>query len=149
MTGIRERLQNNWSLDKLHLWGNAFGHVRLYADGLIAICVITHADLEENHCSKEDLEGLVEWLRKIRGVKVGCLIKEEERKKCKFSLRSYGETDVRAMAEVFGGGGHLNAAGGTIFASPAEALDKLVGTMTDALQGWRRRLKGLLQLWSI
>lgn len=128
MSEIREKLQNSWTLDKLHLWGFAFDKVRVYADGKIAICAISLNDLEKYHCKKEDLEGLVEWLRKVRGVEIACLLREEDNN-CKFSLRSYGDFDARTIAEGFGGGGHFNAAGGTIDSDIDNALAKLLESM--------------------
>lgn len=130
MQEIRENLQNSWTLDKLHLWGFAFDNARLYADGRIAICVVSLKDMEKYNCKKEDLEGLVEWLRKIRGVVMACLIREEDRQ-CKFSLRSYGDFDAKAIAAEFGGGGHFNAAGGTIDADLNWACEKLLDSMRN------------------
>ncbi|MEI3478014.1 MAG: DHHA1 domain-containing protein [Bilophila sp.] len=42
------------------------------------------------------------------------LIRQDPGRRCKLSLRSSGKDDVRSVAAVFGGGGHLNAAGATI-----------------------------------
>lgn len=126
MANLRENLQNSWSLDKLRLWGRAFELTQLHDKGRIAICSISSELLESCHCSREDLEGLVEWLRKIRGVQVAALVREENRGKCKFSLRSIPEIDVREMAAELGGGGHRNAAGGSINGTVAEASRQLL-----------------------
>lgn len=108
---LREKLENNWAPGRLRLWGRLLGRMRLEHDGEIAICGVTLADLREFQCAPEDLEGLVEWFRRVHGVLVSALVREE-REGCKFSLRSRGEVDVREMAAAFGGGGHRNAAGG-------------------------------------
>jgi phosphoesterase RecJ-like protein len=46
-------------------------------------------------------------------VQVAVSLREEE-KGIKFSLRSKGSVNVQAVAAHFGGGGHRNAAGGTL-----------------------------------
>lgn len=130
MANLREKLQNSWSLGKLRLWGKAFELTTLYDKGKIAICSISSALLESCHCTREDLEGLVEWLRKIRDVEAAALIREENREKCKFSLRSVANIDARAMAAELGGGGHRNAAGGTVDLPLAEASQKLLDVIT-------------------
>lgn len=130
---LREKLQNSWSMDKLRLWGKAFELARLHEGGKVAICAISGKVLRECHCQNEDLEGLVEWLRKIRGVQIACLAREEDSNNCKFSLRSIMGIDVRAIAAELGGGGHLNAAGGTIHAPLEEATRGILDAITRSL----------------
>jgi phosphoesterase RecJ-like protein len=59
-------------------------------------------------------------------VDVAVSLREEGTDRIKFSLRSWGSTDVRAVAARFGGGGHRNAAGGAIKGSLAAAREQLV-----------------------
>ena len=44
--------------------------------------------------------------------------------RCKLSLRSSGSDDVRSVAALFGGGGHLNAAGATIDDADMDAVTR-------------------------
>lgn len=114
MSGLREHLQNSWTIGRAHLWGRLFGRVRLEFHDRIAFCPVELADLRHYHCSVDDLEGLIDQFRKIRGVDVAVLLREENPQSCKFSLRSQGSVDVRKMAAMLGGGGHQNASGGRI-----------------------------------
>lgn len=122
---LAEKLQDSMSLNRLMLFGALFSKARLLADGKLACGVVYQEDLRQHGCSHEDLEGLVDWLRKIKGVKIAMLMRELENGHCKFSLRSSGETDVQGIAARLGGGGHKNAAGGTLECSPAEGVDLL------------------------
>lgn len=133
MSNIREQLQNNWCTERLRLWGKMFQRMRLEDDGAIALCWIEQKDLKEFDCGVEDLEGLVEWLRKIRGVRVAAIVREESGDRCKFSLRSYGDTDVRAIAGSLGGGGHHNAAGGTINMDLHDGVEVLIAAIKSYL----------------
>ena len=66
-----------------------------------------------------DTEGVVNFLLKLRNVKLAAFIHEQP-KIVKLSLRSKGDIDVQEMAKRhFRGGGHKNAAGGASFHSLA------------------------------
>ena len=52
----------------------------------------------------------------------------------KISLRSKGETDVNAIARVYGGGGHVQASGCMISGCLEEVIDKLRYTIKQHLQ---------------
>ena len=97
---MREKLDNQWSMPKTKLWGGSFGAVR------------------------EDLEGFAEQMRRIKGVRVAVLIRQDPGNRCKLSLRSSGSDDVRSVAALFGGGGHLNAAGATIDDADMDAVTR-------------------------
>lgn len=126
LTSLREKLQNRWKIGRVRLWGKLLERVRFEMDDKIAICKVSLKDLQDFHCVSEDLEGLVEWFRKVRGVEVAALVKEQSPHLCKFSLRSRENTDVQEMALEVGGGGHRNAAGGSIKGSLEEATNILL-----------------------
>ena len=90
-------------------------------------------DLRQCRALKEDLEGFVEQLRRLGGVRAAALLREDSPELCKFSLRSYGDTDVRAAAAALGGGGHLNAAGGTLRMTPDRAEEALLAAVNAQL----------------
>ena len=63
----------------------------------------------------EDTEGIVSFIRDTGPVEVACLLKEIAEKEVKVSLRSKQHVDVSKIALHFGGGGHIRAAGCTIY----------------------------------
>ena len=65
----------------------------------------------------------VEQFRRLRGVEASGILREDAPGVYKLSLRSTGTTDVRSVAVQFGGGGHRNAAGGTLRMEGEEAFD--------------------------
>ena len=127
---IRNQLDNQWSMSKINLWGTLLPQIRLERGGMVGVCTVPLAILEETGARKEDLEGFVEQIRRIRGVRVAMLAREEAPGRCKVSLRSTGPDDVRITAAQFGGGGHKNAAGVTMTMS----LDETVNTLLPALK---------------
>lgn len=134
---IRESLYNNWSVDKLRLWGSLYMKVEFIARREVAFCAVGRDEIEHFHCKSEDLEGLVEKFRKIKNVKISAIIREENEHLCKFSLRSGGNVDVRAIAMRAGGGGHLNAAGGTIHLPLEEASEVLRGLLEEGAKNYQ------------
>jgi phosphoesterase RecJ-like protein len=124
--GFNARLQQQSSLNRLRLRARVLDTARLDHDGRTASIVIDQAMFRETGTGPEDCEGLINAVRNIRGVDVAVSLREEGTDRIKFSLRSWGSTDVRAVAARFGGGGHRNAAGGAIKGSLAAAREQLV-----------------------
>lgn len=125
IAAVRAKLDNNWSENKLRLWGRLMSEARILDNGKLGVSIVSRALLRECGASREDAEGFVEQLRKIRGVRVALLLREEEREgsiMTKVSLRSSGADDVRKVAAQFGGGGHKNAAGATVDLPPEKTL---------------------------
>lgn len=97
------------------------GRIRLMAEVLetlvvepehgIAWVTVPPGALERYGLDPADLEGVVEFPRSIRGVKLALLFRELANGKIKVSFRSVGDVDVSRLAERFGGGGHRKAAG--------------------------------------
>ncbi|MGE9984660.1 DHH family phosphoesterase [Desulfovibrio sp. SGI.169] len=133
LTELRERLENNWTLGRMRLWGRLMERARLERGGEVAFCLVTLKDLRQCRALKEDLEGFVDQLRRLGGVRVAAVLREEEPGICRFSLRSYGDTDVRATAAALGGGGHLNAAGGALNQMPEQAASTLLAAINAQL----------------
>lgn len=122
---LREAMENNWSEARLRLWGRVMQKVRILEDGKLAAALITLEDMQACHASREDSEGIVEQLRRLSGVRVALMLREEEKDgktQVKVSLRSSGKDNVRDVAAQFGGGGHRNAAGATIPLDAEKAL---------------------------
>jgi bifunctional oligoribonuclease and PAP phosphatase NrnA len=132
----------------------AFDHARLaqalYADGSVQylrllgkvldrVTLVPEANLVWTHLSRKDLavgdvpiqetDDLIDILRTAREADVAAVIKEQRDGGWKVSLRSRGDTDVSAIAEAFGGGGHRLAAGYTSKAT----LEETAASLVDAL----------------
>jgi phosphoesterase RecJ-like protein len=81
-----------------------------------------------------DLEGVVEQLRITKGVEVAILLYEMSTMEYKVSMRSKDIVDVSKIAEYFGGGGHVRAAGCTMKGSAHDALNNLTKHIENALE---------------
>ncbi len=122
---LRERMETNWTETRMRLWGRVMQDVRILEDGRLAAALITLDTLRAYRATSEDTEGIVEQMRKLAGVRVSLMLREEEkngRVQVKASLRSSGKDNVRDVAAQFGGGGHRNAAGATLPLDAEKAL---------------------------
>ncbi len=119
---IHQNISNTWSLARMRLWGDLMQEFVLERQGTIAYIVVSLNKRNTYNMNKEDLEGFVNNLRRLRGTQVTFMLREDSPKCCKLSLRSTGAVDVRAMVSPLGGGGHRNAAGATLQCAPEEAL---------------------------
>jgi bifunctional oligoribonuclease and PAP phosphatase NrnA len=97
-------------VEALRLWGKVMSRVKTTPEG-VAISAVKNRDFAETGSSKEDLSGLVDYLKFIPGIQYANLITEEQ-DKVKVSLRTIrDDVDVAQIAVQHGGGGHVKAAG--------------------------------------
>ena len=104
-------------------------------DEKIASIMITKEMLKRNIISFNDVDGITSYTRDIAGVEVGILLKEKKENEIKVSLRSKSYVNVSKIAQSFGGGGHIRAAGCTIYSSVEDAKRQVVEAVKMAMQG--------------
>lgn len=101
-------------------------------DGIIWIS-LPQSVFHQTGATVNETERLAEELRATNGVKVALLLKELPTGRIKVSLRSKDAIDVSAVAKLFGGGGHAQAAGCLIESDLYEAESKLLEEVRKAL----------------
>ena len=113
------------------LLGQALLNSECVFDGRCIYTIVDRSMFERFSAGSDDLEGVVEQLRLTKGVEVAILISETAEGTSKFSFRSKRYVDVNKVASIFGGGGHVRAAGCTIKGDYKEPLK----TFLDAIEG--------------
>lgn len=116
------------------LLGEALSTLRLDADGRIAIIEVDEQAFRRSGAAPEDTEDIINHPRAINGVRAVAFLKQWEPGIVRVSLRSTGSVDVRRVAELFGGGGHSNAAGCTVEGDLASVRDRIVPALHAALE---------------
>ena len=71
--------------------------------------------------------------RNIEGVEVGVFLKVKGENEIKASLRSNSYVDVSQIASLFGGGGHIRAAGLTINDTLKNAKASIIGAIQKVI----------------
>lgn len=96
------------------LSGISLSRCKFSTSGELAWSVLTKSDLRRMNASDSDADPVTEKIRSIQGVQIAILFREKNPKEWRVSLRSKDGINLATLAEQFGGGGHLSAAGCTI-----------------------------------
>src|SRR5439155_18023433 len=113
----------------LQLLAEALANAQLDVERRFVWTAVRQEMLERHDVTLDEVEGLIDILRRTTEAEVTCVLKEERSGAFRVSLRSLGDVDVRAIASNHGGGGHRFAAG---FESTLD-VDDLVAQIRDAL----------------
>lgn len=122
------------SFSSVKLMGLVLSTLRIEDDGRIAYAYATRKHFIESGAADSETEGIINYLRSIRGVKAAALFRETAGGEIRVSLRSSEEFDVSRVARTCGGGGHRLAAGCTISRTLAEAMDQVLDTIRQCME---------------
>ena len=114
---INHKLFGMKSLKQMQVEHAGFERMNLHLGGKLAIITFPYDLKAQYGAENEHLETLVDVARSIRGVEVAAVIKQPEAEnRFRVSMRSSSDFDVSEICELYGGGGHVRAAGCTIAA---------------------------------
>jgi len=126
---IARRIYETRSLSSIKLLGMALSAVHTTADGQIAYTSITRDQMALSSAADAETEGIVNYVRSVRGAQVGILFRECSDGSTKVSLRSRDGLEISQVARLFGGGGHRTAAGCTVKRPLSETIDLVLDTV--------------------
>lgn len=115
----------NKSYEKLLLLNKVFETLELYIDGKCGVIKLSKELIDKLSLKEYDTDGIVEFVRDIKGVEVVVFIRYLEGIAHKVSMRSKYDFDVSEIALKFKGGGHKKAAGFKMD-QPIEVIESLV-----------------------
>lgn len=129
---IYRKVFNNHSADRMRLQGYAIAEkMKIFTQNATAITVLNKEELTRFNYQKGDCESLVNIPLSIKGIVFSVFIREDT-DKIKLSFRSQGSFPAnKVAADLFNGGGHLNAAGGESYETLQKTVDKLVQALDD------------------
>ncbi len=116
---VAQHVYGTYSLERIKLLNLALDSLEISENGKLSIMTVTNAMFDFTETQPEDVDGMINYARRIQDVKVAALIQEQRngeprsdsQRHFHVSLRSDGSVDVAAIAGEFGGGGHPSAAG--------------------------------------
>jgi phosphoesterase RecJ-like protein len=129
---VAEKLYECQPRQRLALLALALATLEVSSRGDYAAVTVTLEMFDKSGATPELTDGFVNYPRSIRGVEVAIFFREIEHKLFKVGFRSKGTIDVSALAAVFGGGGHHNAAGCTMPGTFAEVRTKVFSHLDNA-----------------
>ena len=116
------------------LFARVMSKIRYYHDDRFAVIVITGQAMAECGADQTMTEGFVDFPLNVESVEVAASLMEVKKGQYRISLRSKTYADVNKIAGVYGGGGHVRAAGCMLFGDVEEVLDKLSYTVSQYLE---------------
>jgi phosphoesterase RecJ-like protein len=119
------------------------GRIRLIAEVLDTLVVeaerglawvtVPPGALERHGLQADDLEGVVEYPRSLRDIRLALMFRPLANGRVKVSFRSMGSIDAARLAEAFGGGGHKKAAGASLEGDMATVQTIVLAAARSAL----------------
>lgn len=94
-------------------------------DGRCIVGIVRQKEMEFYGLTSKDLDGIVSQLRNTEGVEVALFLYERSFQEFKVSMRSNDDVDVSRIAGMFGGGGHVKAAGCTMQGNPFDVINNI------------------------
>ena len=123
---INIQLFDEKPLPTVQLLGAALERMKISSGGKVAWMVVEKQLLEKFSARDEHTEGLVNFIRAIKGVEVAILILELMKDKYKISFRSKAEVDVNRLAARLGGGGHARASGSIMYGEQQQVVESVL-----------------------
>jgi phosphoesterase RecJ-like protein len=136
---VAQRVFGTYSLGRIKLLNMALNSIEISDNGKLSMMTVTRSMLNTTGTNTEDLDGMINYARRIEDVRVAALIHEIKNGAGKFtnmnryhvSLRSDSSVDVAEIAGKFGGGGHASAAGFQIESTLVALKSKVIELAED------------------
>ena len=118
--------------------------MQVFGDGQGVISWVTLDDMRRCGAVKSDTEPLIDAIRSLTGVRVACILREQENS-IRGSLRAKDDTDVASLARTLDGGGHRAAAGFTLRKPIDRAVPFMQERITALLEGETQARNGIVE----
>jgi len=140
---VAQHVYGTYSMGRIKLLNLALDSIEISGDGKVSFMTLTRGMLAETHTHPEDVDGLINYARRIQDIRLAVLIQERPNGQpgsgdplpYHVSLRSDGSLDVAAIAVAFGGGGHASAAGFNADLAPERIKARILELAQPGLQG--------------
>jgi bifunctional oligoribonuclease and PAP phosphatase NrnA len=133
---VYRRIYESVPFERQQLIGKALVRARRYENGRMIASYLLRSDFQELGVGEEYAEGVIDELRKVKGVELAMTVREPPEPpgaKRRISMRSATDAlDVSAIARRRGGGGHMRAAGFSTDESIEDVIEFVRSEFADA-----------------
>lgn len=129
---VSEKLFESQPRKRLELLSRVLPTLEFVRNGQVASIAVTLDMYAATGTDAELTDGFVNYPRSVAGVEVAILFRQLEERRFKVGFRSKGTVNVALLAQGFGGGGHHNAAGGTVDGTLEEVKQIVYGAVEEA-----------------
>jgi phosphoesterase RecJ-like protein len=131
---VAQHVYGTYSLGRIKLLNLALDSIEISENGKWSFMTLTRNMLNDTGTQPEDIDGMINYAKRIQNVQVAVLIQEHQKggngqsgiRRFHVSLRSDGSADIAALAADFGGGGHPRAAGFDIETNLTELKSRII-----------------------
>ncbi len=123
---ITEPLNNSISMDVFNLKKYVYQTIDFRLDNKLAICYLDDKIFKKTNTSIDDTKGLVYVPFELKSVKMAAILSKDSEGAIYGSIRTKGKFSAADVAESFGGGGHINAAGFKSYQSYEEIKEQII-----------------------
>lgn len=138
---VSEMLFNTNPPEKIKLLGEVLSTLQMNKAGNIAVITMFKKNLEELNLKEIDTEDITTLARSIKGVEMVLFFKQIEKNAFRISIRSKGRANAAFIAEYFGGGGHIHAAGFTATGDYKKLIEHIPGVVEKLIEESAKRIK--------
>ncbi len=131
--GIIYKLYRSLSSKKFDLKKRVFQNVKFYNNSQVAMYCINKDDYIQTGTVEEDGRGFINEVNNISSVKITFALTQAAERSYKISIRTKGNIDASQIANIFGGGGHMRAAGCRINGYREDIEERLLKIANDWL----------------
>lgn len=140
-TRVSEMLFNNNPPEKIKLLGQVLSTLQMNENRNIAVITMFKEFLDALRLKEIDTEDITTLARSIKSVEMVLFFKQVKNNSFRISLRSKGRANAAAVAEHFGGGGHIHAAGFTVNGKYEELIREVPHKVEELIKEIGRRGK--------
>lgn len=123
--GIATSIYEMNEISALRVLALSLDKIKLTCGGKVVWSVVTRAMVKKARAKGQDITGVVDHLRSVKGSEVAVLFREEAGGLIKVNLRSRSRANVGRIANALGGGGHARASG-VVLKGPLNSVIKKV-----------------------
>ena len=121
------------SYKQTKIMGEAVLRSKMYLEGRCLLSYMTQEDIVKLQAEPSDFNGVINRLKSVRGVDCAVFMYEIENDNYKISLRTSDKLDATKVTSVFGGGGHMRAAGCNMYGTASQVIEKLIAEIDKNL----------------
>ena len=118
---------------KFLLSAKARSEVRFFCEDRFALTVVPYSQFVEYGADPDGVDDVVSAMRDIDGVELAIVLRQLESGEIRGNVRSQEYFDCSKFAEGFGGGGHMRAAGFTVYGDINETAEEIIKRVQAAL----------------
>lgn len=124
---INHKLYSSKTPKQMRAEGEASRRLKVWNDGRIASVTFPYELKKALELADEHLETIIDIPRSVAGVEVAFSVRQpEDNRGFRVSMRSATDFDVSAVCALFGGGGHVRAAGCSVEASSVDEAEAII-----------------------